>query len=169
MIYDGSMSTQEQAVLDSDLCILLSRASHSLLGELAAAIEHLGLSPREHEVMSAALGGEHTQAELARMIDVDKTTMVNTLDQLEAAGYAERRPKPGDRRVRVIAVTAAGKRKVREADKVIHAIHEDVLETLPPRTREGFTDGLRRLVKERLAEPGEGTGSVRRRSAPRPG
>jgi DNA-binding MarR family transcriptional regulator len=152
---------------ESDLCILLARASHSLLGELAKAIEHLGLSPREHEVMSAAMSGEHTQAELARMVDIDKTTMVNTLDQLEARGFSERRPKPGDRRVRVIAVTLAGKRKVREADKVIHAIHEDVLESLPRRTRDGFTEGLRRLVDERLAEPLEGGGTVRRRSVPR--
>lgn len=154
--------------LDSNLCILLARASHSLLRELARAIEPVGLSPREHEVMSAAMSGQHTQAELARMIDLDKTTMVNTLDQLEAAGLAERRPLPGDRRVRVIAVTAAGKRKVREADKVIHAVHEDVLATLPQGTREGFTDGLRQLVNERLAEPAESGGAVRRRSAPRP-
>jgi MarR family transcriptional regulator for hemolysin len=157
-----------ETTLDSDLCVLLARASHSLLSELATAIEPLGLSPREHELMSAAMSGEHTQAELARLIDLDKTTMVNTLDQLEAAGFAERRPKPGDRRVRVIAVTAAGKRKVREADKVIHAVHEDVLATLPRRTRDGFTEGLRRLVDERLAEPGEGGGAARRRPAPRP-
>jgi MarR family transcriptional regulator for hemolysin len=161
------MSADDDSTLDSDLCILLARASHSLLSELAAAIEPLGLTPREHEVMSAAMNGEHTQADLARMIDLDKTTMVNTLDQLEAAGLAERRPLPGDRRVRVIFVTAAGKRKVREANKVIHAVHEDVLATLPKRTRDGFSEGLRQLVNERLAEPRAGSGSVRRRSAPR--
>lgn len=162
------MSSSTDTSIDSDLCILLARASHSLLSELATAIEPVGLSPREHEVMSAALGGEYTQAELARMIDLDKTTMVNTLDALEAAGLAERRPLPGDRRVRVIAVTAAGKRKVREADKVIHAVHEDVLATLPRRTRDGFTEGLRRLANGRLAEPAEGGSSVRRRTAPQP-
>ena len=38
--------------------------------------------------------GEYTQTELVRMVGLDKTTMVVTLDQLEAEGLAERRPSP---------------------------------------------------------------------------
>ncbi|MEK8105286.1 MarR family winged helix-turn-helix transcriptional regulator [Micromonospora sp. M12] len=41
---------------------------------------------------------------------MDKTTMVVTLDQLERAGLAERRPVPTDRRARLVAVTPAGRR-----------------------------------------------------------
>ena len=160
----GWMSTSAERPLDSHLCWLLSTASHSLLTELAAALEGVGLSPRAHEVMTAALGGEYTQIELARMVSLDKTTMVNTLDELEAAGLAERRPSPRDRRARVIAVTEAGRRKVREADEVIHAVHEDVLGTLPSRERDALLGALRRLVHERLSEPVETARPVRRRT-----
>ena len=61
--------------------------------------------------------GEYTQTELARIVGLDKTTMVVTLDELEAAGLAERRPSATDRRARVVAVTKAGERKVRQADR----------------------------------------------------
>jgi len=100
--------------LCDNLCWLLSRASYTLTTELTAAMEDLGVSPRAHAVLTAAAGGEHSQTELARMVGLDKTTMVVTLDELEAAGLAERRASPTDRRVRVIAVTAAGARKLAE-------------------------------------------------------
>src|SRR3954451_20839594 len=88
-----------------DLCWLLSQASHTLTTELTAALEQVGISPRAHMVLAAALTGEHTQIELARMVGLDKTTMVVTLDELQEAGLAERRPSATDRRARVIAVT----------------------------------------------------------------
>ena len=96
------------APLCDNLCWLLSRASWTLTTELTAALEDLGVSPRAHAVLAAAATGEHSQTQLARIVGLDKTTMVVTLDELEAAGLAERRPSPTDRRARVIAVTPAG-------------------------------------------------------------
>jgi DNA-binding MarR family transcriptional regulator len=146
-----------------DLCWLLARASHALTTELTAAMERTGLSPRAHTVLAAALTGEHTQIELARMIDLDKTTMVVTLDELEAAGLAERRPSKTDRRARVIAVTTAGKRKVKEAEAVAERVREDVLGALPADQREPFLEALAHLVTDRLAEPTPCAQPVRRR------
>ena len=148
----------------ADLCWLLSRASHVLTTELTAALEGVGVSPRAHSVLAAAATGEHTQIELARMVGLDKTTMVVTLDELEEAGLAERRPSATDRRARVIAVTQAGKRKIREAERVTQRVREDVLGVLPEEAREPFVDALRRLVDERLAEPVACSQPVRRRS-----
>jgi DNA-binding MarR family transcriptional regulator len=149
-----------------DLCWLLSRASHVLTTEVTAALEQVGISPRGQSVLGAALTGEHTQIELARLVGLDKTTMVATLDELEAAGLAERRPSPSDRRARIIAVTQAGERTVREAREIADRVHDDVLAVLPPQERGMFVDALRRLVAERLAEPVSCTHPVRRR-APR--
>ena len=147
-----------------DLCWLMSRASHVLTTELTAELEAVGISPRAHSVLSAALTGEHTQIELARMVGLDKTTMVVTLDELEAAGLAERRPSATDRRARVIAVTKEGKRKVREAERVTERVRDDVLGVLPAGERQPFLDALRRLVDERLSEPVPCTQPVRRRA-----
>jgi MarR family transcriptional regulator for hemolysin len=152
--------------LSANLCWLLSHASYNLTTELTAALEGLGISPRAHSVLTTAMCGPHTQTELARMVGLDKTTMVFTLDELEAAGLAERRPSSKDRRVRVIAVTEAGARKVREAEEITRRIHADVLEALPARDRKVFLDALARLVTGRLSEPVTCAPPVRRR-APR--
>jgi MarR family transcriptional regulator for hemolysin len=132
--------------LAANLGWLLAQASHVLKTELTAALEGLGISPRAHHVLKTAMQGEYTQTELARIIGLDKTTMVVTLDELEGAGLAERRPSATDRRARVVAVTKAGTGKVRQAEAIAARIHADVLESLPPRERQALLDGLARLA-----------------------
>jgi len=107
--------------------------------ESTAALEASGISPRAHSVLATAMTGEYTQTEIARMVGLDKTTMVVTIDDLEAAGLAERRPSQTDRRARVIAVTKAGERKV-------------------------FLRALGRLASDRLSEPVACAHPVRRRN-----
>jgi DNA-binding MarR family transcriptional regulator len=100
------------------------------------------------------------------MVGLDKTTMVVTLDELESAGLAERRPSASDRRARVIAVTKSGERKVREAETIANGIRKDVLNVLPPEDREVFLGSLTQLVRDSLSEPSPCAQPVRRR-APR--
>ncbi len=144
---------QAPAALASDLCWLLSRASHGLTTEFTAALEDVGISPRAHAVLITAMTGEHTQSEIARLVGLDKTTMVVTVDELEATGLAERRPSRTDRRARVIAVTEAGKRKVKQADNVLDRVRDDVLGVLEPEERQVFLNALGRLACGRLSEP----------------
>lgn len=138
--------------LTEDLAWLLARASHHLNLELTAALESIGLAPRAHCVLRGALSGEYTQIDLARLSGVDKTTMVTLLDDLEAAGLAERRPSPTDRRKRVIAVTPAGERKTQEADALVAAVRDDVLAALPEEDREPFMAALAQLTCGRLSQ-----------------
>jgi MarR family transcriptional regulator for hemolysin len=154
------------APLCENLCWLLSRASWTLTTELTAALEGLGVSPRAHAVLAAAATGAHTQTQLARLVGLDKTTMVVTLDELEAAGLAERRPTPADRRARVIAVTPAGAKTLREAERIGDAIRDDVLSVLSDTDRAAFLGALTQLVRTRLSEPTQCASPVRRR-APR--
>ena len=156
----------EAEPISTDLCWLLSRASYILTTKLTAALQDLGVSPRAHCVLAAAMSGDHTQTELARMVGLDKTTMVVTLDELESAGLAERRPSASDRRARVIAVTKAGERRVREAETIASGIRKDVLSVLPPEDREVFLGSLAQLVRDSLSEPSPCAQPVRRR-APR--
>jgi MarR family transcriptional regulator, transcriptional regulator for hemolysin len=134
--------------LSNNLGWLLDRAGHVLAAELALALEPLGLSSRRYCVLASALGEDRTQIELANLVGLDKTTMVATIDALEEAGLAERRPLSADRRVRVIAVTTAGEQKVREGRKLIEQVQADVLARLPTREREALLSGLSRLVAE---------------------
>lgn len=139
------------ATLTDNLCWLLMRASQALTTEMATALERTGLSPREHQVLVEAAAGASTQIELTRAVGLDKTTMVVTIDALERAGLAERRPHPADRRARVIAVTDAGRRKLAEAEAIHEGVRKDVLAALPRDERQAFVGSLKQLVDDRLA------------------
>jgi MarR family transcriptional regulator, transcriptional regulator for hemolysin len=149
--------------LSENLCWLLARASHSLTTQLTEALAELGVSPRAHCVLSTAMTGEYTQTALAQSVGLDKTTMVVTIDELETAGLAERRPAAGDRRARIVSVTKAGERKVAEGREIVARIQAGALASLPVREREQFVAALARLVGDRLAEPAACQASVRRR------
>jgi MarR family transcriptional regulator, transcriptional regulator for hemolysin len=148
--------------LAANLAWLLSQASYALATQLTAALHDLGVSPRGHCVLSTALTGELTQTELAQAVGLDKTTMVVTIDELEAAGLAERRPSKTDRRARVIAVTKAGERKVERAAEVVDRVQAVALASLPVRERKAFMEALVQLVTGGLGTPVE-CGGVRRR------
>jgi MarR family transcriptional regulator for hemolysin len=138
-----------------DLLLLLSQASHVLTTELTAGLAELGISPRGFCVLSHALPGNLTQRQLAALCDLDKTTMVVALDELERAGLAERHSSSSDRRARIITVTSSGQRVVAEAQAIVSRIYADVLGSLPGGECEAFVSGLTRLacVGGRLSTP----------------
>jgi MarR family transcriptional regulator, transcriptional regulator for hemolysin len=132
---------------------MLAHASHVLATRMTAAFAEIGITPREYCVLQHAAAGELTQIELARLSDLDKTTMVVTLDELEEAGYAERRPSRADRRARVVVVTDEGRRLVAAGREIADGVHAEVLADLPATSRSTFVGSLNRLVSGPLAEP----------------
>lgn len=145
-----------------DLSFLLNHASHVLATRMTAAFAEIGMTPRAYCVLSHAMSGEYTQIEIAKLSDLDKTTMVITLDELERKGYAERRPSPADRRARIVAVTPSGADAVAAGRQVADQVHGEVLGALPEEQRRAFVDALTSLVGGLLAEPVECERPVRR-------
>ena len=96
-------------------------------------------------MLAHALRGELTQSQVAEQCALDKTTMVVTMDELERAGLAERRPSSTDRRARIIAVTEAGERIVAGSRRHRRRIYGEVLAALPAGQRDAFVAGLAQL------------------------
>lgn len=113
---------------------------------MSAALAELGISPREYCVLAKAIPGLLTQGELAALSLQDKTTMVVTLDGLEGAGLARRRPSSSYRRARIVETTEAGVALVERARTVIADLYSEVLGVLTDQERTAFLDALVRLV-----------------------
>jgi MarR family transcriptional regulator, transcriptional regulator for hemolysin len=149
-----------------DLSFLLNHTSHVLATRMTAALAGIGLTPRAFCVLEHALPGKLTQIELASLVDLDKTTMVVTVDELEAAGYAQRVPAPADRRARLVTVTPAGREIVTSGRRIVDRVHGEVLEALPAARRAAFVGGLHELASGLLAEPVPCDRPVRRARQP---
>jgi DNA-binding MarR family transcriptional regulator len=145
-----------------DLSYLLDHTSHVLRTQMSAALAEVGLTARMHCVLVHALEQERTQAELAEIGDMDKTTMVVTVDALEKAGLAERQPSPKDRRARIIRVTEEGARAARQSMDIADRVHQEVLDALPDGVRQLFVGALSQLADGRLAIPADTVQQVRR-------
>lgn len=149
-----------------DLSFLLTHASHVLATRMTAAFAGTGITPREYCVLAHAMDGQYTQIELAALADLDKTTMLNTMDRLERNRYAERTPSPTDRRARIITVTDAGAALVAAGREIADRVHREVLDALRDDQRQAFAGALTTLVEGLLASPAPSERPVRRARVP---
>jgi MarR family transcriptional regulator, transcriptional regulator for hemolysin len=136
-----------------DLSFLLNQASYAFAARLADALAEVELSVREYCVLWKAAEQPRTQAEIATLAGLDKTTMVVTLDRLTDRGLAQRTPSPTDRRARLVEVTDAGAGAYERGRVIVERVTEEVLGALAPADRAAFTRGLEALVRGTLAEP----------------
>ncbi|MFJ6611601.1 MarR family winged helix-turn-helix transcriptional regulator [Streptomyces sp. NPDC091289] len=145
-----------------DLSFLLDHTSHVLRTRMSAALGEIGLTARMHCVLVHALEEERTQIQLAEIGDMDKTTMVVTVDALESAGLAERRPSSRDRRARIIAVTEKGATLAQQSQTIVDQVHDEALGALGADDRAALLKALNALAAGHLATPVESPRTVRR-------
>ncbi|MET7971273.1 MarR family winged helix-turn-helix transcriptional regulator [Micromonospora sp. NPDC005305] len=110
----------------------------------------LGLRPR-HLVALTVLreSGGISQQALAGTLQIDGTNVVGLLNDLEAEGLVERRRSPEDRRRHVVSLTAAGAKRLREAECALAGVEDEVLGALKPAQRDTLYELLRRATSGR--------------------
>ena len=89
--------------------------------------------------------GEINQTRLGQMLLVNRSNVTGLIDRMEKAGWVERVGESGDRRVKRIKVTAAGRRLVERAEKVYFTRVEQVMGTLNADERCKLCQMLERL------------------------
>ncbi|WP_405069584.1 MarR family transcriptional regulator [Kribbella sp. NBC_01510] len=101
-----------------------------------------------HVLASLADDGEAVQATLADRIVLDRSDLVTVLDELEALDYVVRRVDPADRRRKIVAITAMGKKQLVAMDQLIYAAEAELLEPLSASERKTLLELLGRLTAE---------------------
>jgi DNA-binding MarR family transcriptional regulator len=112
---------------------------------LVAALGELGLTfPQAHALR--ILERPLPMSDLAERLVCDASNVTGIADRLEARGFLERRAGEGDRRVKVLALTAAGA-EVRE--RILEIVTEPpaAIAELPERDQRALRDILRRAVE----------------------
>jgi DNA-binding MarR family transcriptional regulator len=133
--------------LQDDVGYLLSRAGGMAVRAFNDVMEPLGLRTRQYAVLAYITEhGYSTQRHVAEALDLDPSTVVALVDDLEAAGWAERRQNPQDRRTRLIGVTTAGRKALRTAAGVVGNLNDELLAPLADEERETLRELLRRVI-----------------------
>jgi DNA-binding MarR family transcriptional regulator len=114
----------------------------------AEAVADLPGGLRGHLVLaSIAQGQAPSQAVLAGQIGLDRTVMTYLVDDLERAGFLERRPDPTDRRARLLIITEAGTAALSEYRTRIDAAEDRLLGELDADERSSFRRAVERMAR----------------------
>jgi DNA-binding MarR family transcriptional regulator len=137
-------------VLAEHAAHLLARAHFAARDLANRTLEPFGLEIR-HFVALLVIDdeGPMSQQELSRFVRCDRTTMVSLMDELESAGYVERRRNPDDRRAYALEITAAGREVLAEAREAIVAIEREFFAPLS----EAEEQELKRLLTLLILRP----------------
>jgi DNA-binding MarR family transcriptional regulator len=114
-----------------DLGALFARITRHLVDAERPLLERRGLTMWGYIALShLARGDAPTQQALARAIRHDETRLIGVLDELEREGLVTRKPDPRDRRARIVALTAEGRRRHAAARRDIAAMEDRFLADL---------------------------------------
>jgi len=126
---------------------LLKHAQLRLSELTGKALEPYGIDGRQLAVLLAIDDRvPQSQQEIARRLDVDRTSMVALVDELERKGLAERQSVAGDRRKNVVALTTAGRDTLRRATKASNVAEREFLTKLSAAEAETFRRLLQTVV-----------------------
>jgi DNA-binding MarR family transcriptional regulator len=102
-------SERLRLMLDAKLGLL--SAAERLRQNWAAHAAAVGLSPAQVTALLTLVPGEAVpMRSLAARLDYDASNLSVLVDRLERRGAVERRPDPGDRRVKALVLTTEGER-----------------------------------------------------------
>ena len=128
---------------------LISQLGFFSSQRFSEALKPLGIGPKEFLLLRfvAASAGQAQQA-LAERLGVPPSRMVALVDELEERGLVERRPDPGDRRVRGLHLTRKGEKVVERAGEVAVDYENSLCSCLGDGEREQLIELLWKLQRE---------------------
>ena len=116
--------------------VIYRRATEEVIGmrlKQLIALDHL----REETCLQQGLG---------QMLMLDPNNCVLLLNDLDEAGWVERRRDPADRRRHLVEITPAGRRALEEAERKLESLEDEVLGNLSGEERVRLHDLLTKAL-----------------------
>ena len=137
----GSVSLADQA-----WAMLLQAAFERVHAHFAATVAELDLAPVQAKALHELnVEPPISMRELAERLKSDPSNVTGLIDRLEARGLVERRPDPNDRRIKGLALTAAGAKMRERLFARLYAAPHAVAE-LSGRDQRILADVLQRIL-----------------------
>jgi DNA-binding MarR family transcriptional regulator len=142
------------------LGLLAGRLLFAVQGELFTALSAEGfadLSPR-HGAVLAYLDPDGSRAtDLSRRSGRRKQVIGAMVDELEALGYVERRPDPGDRRAKLVCPTDRGRAMVAASTRILAELEDRHARRLGRAEYERFKRTLAEITDQQRVSAGQGS------------
>src|SRR3954454_14478473 len=141
----------EVAEFAGQLFFRLWRTSHTRTAE---TLDSIGLTPALFALLNVLGARDGTiQQQLSSDMGIDPSAMVKLINELESAGLAQRRRRPGDRRAWEVSITAKGRRTLERARRFVTQVEDEVLGGLTATDRRQLLMLLRRALVSAPPQP----------------
>jgi DNA-binding MarR family transcriptional regulator len=116
------------------LVVQTVRTSNALLRASRRIFKPFGLSEAQFNVLHILQDATTplTQRELSDILIVDRSNVTGLIDRMEAAGWVERLPVPGDRRAYQVTLTSPGRKLWQKVYPHYQRAADTVIAHLPP-------------------------------------
>ena len=128
---------------DGALLVIAARTGQQLATRRLAP---MGLTVQLCGVLNRLAVGPVSQHELGQQLGIDRTTMVEVIDDLEAKGVVVRKRNAADRRSYTIQLTPKGQTVQKRAARAFDAAADEFFGPLKPAERQGLANMMRRLI-----------------------
>jgi DNA-binding MarR family transcriptional regulator len=133
-------------VRDNCLCLHVQRAARTLGRRFDDALRPFGLTNGQFSLLMSLNRPEPPpMGPVASLLAMDRTTLTAALKPLERRGLVEIAPDPGDKRSRVLKLTAEGRKLLASALPVWKRMHEEIEAQLPGADPDELRRSLRAL------------------------
>ncbi len=144
----GREDDVHELVLDEFAPYLINRISALYNADMAEALRRHGLTtPKMRALAVLAVKPGLTINECAVYAVMEQSTMSRTLDALEEAELAERRPREGDGRVREVVLTKAGEAAFAEVWPIMKREEAKMFAGIGLADRKAFLATLRMVLR----------------------
>lgn len=132
---------------------LLNRSAQRVREYTETALKPYQLTGRHVGVMTAIHErGSIQQNEIGLCMRIDRTTMVDVVDDLESKGLVERKDNPADRRAYALVLTAKGREILPRAQKLGFGAEQRFLSHLSIKEQKELIALLQKLVHAHFSE-----------------
>ena len=127
---------------------LMRRAQQIAVALFMKECAAFDITPVQYATLVAIRETDEADAtRLSELVAYDRSTLGSVLERLEAKGLIERRPSHGDRRVKILVLTEAGRQLLEEVEPAVVRAQERILAPLDPAEQALFMSLLSRLVE----------------------
>ncbi|GLR86068.1 MarR family winged helix-turn-helix transcriptional regulator [Bradyrhizobium iriomotense] len=121
-----------QAHIHAEIARLVTRLGRIWRRESDQALSNYGLSYATAIplLLLSRQGTSVRQGVLADELGIEGPSLVRLIDLLEAEGLVERREDPTDRRAKTLHLTATGKAKVEETNRILRRVRANLLKDI---------------------------------------
>lgn len=127
---------------------LIRRAQQIAVAIFMEECAELDLTPVQYAALVAVrehVGIDATR--LASLIAFDRSTIGSVIERLEAKGWITRQGSAEDKRVKLLAITAEGRRLIKRAEATVERAQQRILAPLSPTDRTTLVALLSELVR----------------------